>query len=185
MAPAVDGVHRRYAPAVHRVKRFALWSVLLLVTPILVVVGGGSAQPVSHVASGSVTLPTSPAETYAVIADVQSYPRWWNDLSRVEMLPARDGRPRFRQFMGSDPVVIEIVEATPPHRWVTRIADPDQPFGGTWTIEVAPARGGSAVTVTERGEVYNPAFRFLSKFVFGYESTIRSFLGALQRRTTA
>ena len=47
------------------------------------------------------------------------------------------------------------------------------------------AGGGSAITVTERGEVYNPAFRFLSKFVFGHESSIRSFLDALQRRPPA
>ena len=138
--------------------------------------------PVAHVASGTAVVPRTPAEAYAIVADVESYPRWWSDLTRVEMLAPHDGRRRFRQFMGSDPVVVEIVEATPPRRFVTRIADADQPFGGTWTTELAPSGGGSEVTVTERGEVYNPAFRFISRFVFGHESTIRSFLGALQRR---
>jgi uncharacterized protein YndB with AHSA1/START domain len=167
---------------VNRLKRIGLWSAILLVALILMIVGVGSMLPVSHVASGTVAVPQSPADAYAVIADVQSYPRWWKDLSRVEMLPPNaGGRPRFRQFMGSDPVVVEIVEATAPRRFVTRIADPDQPFGGTWTIDVARAGGGSEIAVTERGEVYNPAFRFLSKFVFGHESTIRSFLDALQR----
>ena len=126
----------------NRLKRVGLWSAILLVALILTIVGVGSMLPVSHVASGTATVAHSPADAYAVIADVQSYPRWWNDLSRVEMLPANGGRPRFRQFMGSDPVVVEIVEATAPRRFVTRIADPDQPFGGTWTIDVAPPVAG-------------------------------------------
>lgn len=166
----------------HRAKRVGLWTFLFLAALVGVIFGVGWLLPVAHVASGTVLVPRAPGDAYTVIADVESYPRWWSDLTRVEMLAPQDGRPRFRQFMGSDPVVVEILEATPPRRFVTRIADPDQPFGGTWTIDIAPSSGGSEVTVTERGEVYNPAFRFMSRFVFGHESTIRGFLDALRRR---
>ena len=47
-------------------------------------------------------------------------------------------------------------------RRVTRIADRNLPFGGTWMVEIVPADGGSKVTITENGEVYNPFFRFAS-----------------------
>jgi hypothetical protein len=66
---------------------------------------------------------------------------------------------------------------------VTRIADPHLPFGGTWTYEVAPAvGGGSTLTITENGEVYNLVFRFISRFVMGYTATIDRYLEALRKK---
>jgi hypothetical protein len=32
------------------------------------------------------------------------------------------------------------------------------------------------VTITEDGQIYNPVFRFVSRFVLGYESTMRGVL---------
>ena len=80
------------------------------------------------------------------------------------------------------PVIMEVQESEPPTRFVTRIADPDQPFGGTWTFEIVPSGAGSRVTITERGEVYNPIFRVMSRFVFGYTGTMQSYLAALTAR---
>ena len=52
-----------------------------------------------------------------------------------------------------------------------------------WLFErIAPAPGGSAVTITEDGEVYNPIFRFMSRFVFGYYATLDEFVGTLEAR---
>jgi hypothetical protein len=62
---------------------------------------------------------------------------------------------------------------------VWRIADPDQPFGGTWAFELASEGAGTRVTITENGEVYNPIFRFMSRFVFSETSTLESCLGSL------
>jgi hypothetical protein len=70
----------------------------------------------------------------------------------------------------------------PPRLLVARIADPDLPFGGTWTYDIAPAGGGSRVTITEDGEIYNPLFRFVARFILGYEGTIASYLAALEKR---
>lgn len=97
----------------------------------------------------------------------------------MDVLPPADGHPRFREHLSSGAVVYEIVEAAPPARFVSRIADPEQPFGGTWTFELAPEGAGTRVTITERGEVYHPVFRFLSRFVFSQTSTIESCLAAL------
>ena len=62
---------------------------------------------------------------------------------------------------------------------MTRIADPQLPFGGTWTQEIAPDAGGCVVTITENGEIYNPIFRFVSRFILGYTSSIDAYLKAL------
>jgi hypothetical protein len=71
----------------------------------------------------------------------------------------------------------------PPRRMVTRIADPDLPFGGGWTFELEPAdgpQGGTSVRITEDGEVYNPVFRFVSRFVLGHTRSMERYLADLQ-----
>jgi hypothetical protein len=68
----------------------------------------------------------------------------------------------------------------PPSLVVTRIAGENLPFGGTWTYRIAPAPGGSDLTITEDGEVYNPIFRFMSRFVFGHYATMDAFIKKLQ-----
>ena len=66
----------------------------------------------------------------------------------------------------------ELVEDRAPSRRVTRIADKNLPFGGTWTYEITPAAEGSELRITEDGEVYNVIFRFMAKYVFGYTGSI-------------
>ncbi|HZD05714.1 MAG TPA: hypothetical protein VE173_12380, partial [Longimicrobiales bacterium] len=62
------------------------------------------------------------------------------------------------------------------------IADEGLPFGGTWTYVLEPDAGGTRVTLTEDGEIYNPFFRFMARFVFGYDGTMRSYLDGLEAR---
>jgi hypothetical protein len=79
-----------------------------------------------------------------------------------------------------------VVESSdPPRRLVTRIADPKLPFGGTWTYDITPSNGGSRLTITEDGEIYNPLFRFVARFILGYDGTIGSYLGALGKMFTS
>jgi hypothetical protein len=59
------------------------------------------------------------------------------------------------------------------------------PFGGTWTFDVAAAPGGTSLTITEDGEVYNPIFRFMSKTVFSPYKTIDTYQADLRRRLDA
>ena len=149
---------------------------------VAVIVLMGWLLPVGHTATRAAMLAAAPHDVYAAISDVERYPSWWPDVSRIEPLPAVGGRVRFREHMSAGAVVMEVEEAVPPSRFVTRIADPDQPFGGTWTFEIAAAAGGSRLTITERGEVYNPVFRFMARFVFGYTATMDSCLRALETR---
>jgi len=79
-------------------------------------------------------------------------------------------------------VAVEVAADTPPSQLITRIADRTQPFGGTWTFDLSPDRGGTGVTITERGEIYNPIFRFMARFIFGYTSTMEGFLKQLETK---
>ena len=139
----------------------------------------GAMLPVAHVASGTRVLPRPVDDVYRLVSSVEAYPKWWSDASRVEVLARdSDGRLTFRQHGSDGPIVMQVVEQHPPSRFVTRIADPDQPFGGTWTFELQPEGDGTRLTITERGEVYHPIFRFISRFVFGHTGGIDSFLRA-------
>jgi hypothetical protein len=64
-----------------------------------------------------------------------------------------------------------------------RIADKDLPYGGQWTYELEPQGLQTALRITEDGEIYNPVFRFVSRFVMGHTATIDNYLRALASRT--
>jgi hypothetical protein len=85
---------------------------------------------------------------------------------------------RFRQ----DDVNYEVVEATPNRRLVTQITDKNLPYGGSWIYEIEPDAAGSILRITERGEVYNPFFRFISRFLMGHTATIDNSLRELGKK---
>ena len=146
------------------------------------VAGVGTLLPREHVETRSAALPAGPDAVFATIADVGSYAAWRTSLSAVEVQAPTDGRARWIEVSGGDRIAMEQVERQPPNRLVTRIADPDLPFGGTWTFELAPEAGGTRLTITERGEIRNPIFRTMSRFVFGYGATMETFLAELRAR---
>ena len=73
----------------------------------------------------------------------------------------------------------QILQADRPHRLVTGIVRKDLPFGGRWTYQFAGNDRQTTLTITEQGEIYNPLFRFMSRFVLGYYGSINGFLAAL------
>ncbi|PYR57599.1 MAG: hypothetical protein DMF85_13210 [Acidobacteria bacterium] len=148
--------------------KLLLWIVIALVALVVVIAAIGSRLPKAHHASKTARFPVPPETLYAVISDVERYPEWRQDVKRVERLPDRDGRPAWME---------------PPSLMVGRIGE-GLAFGGTWTFRIAPVSGGSELTVAEDGEIYNPIFRFVARFVFGYEATMTQYLVALQARVT-
>ena len=157
--------------------RWVLRAAGVLAALVAVLFAVGWMLPVGHEASRSAEFTRPPEDVYALVAAVKEYPLWWSEVSRVDMLVDEPGRTTFREHMSTGPVVMSVRERTPPSRFVTAIDDPDQPFGGTWTFEIEPTpAGGARLTITERGEIYNPLFRVLARYVFGYTATMESFL---------
>ena len=149
---------------------------------VLVIVLVGSRLPVKHVASRSAEFKAPPDSLFAVIADFRNAPSWRKELKSVELLAPVNGRVRFREVGGERPLTMEVEELSAPRRLVTRIADTGLPFGGSWEFELEPAGHGTRLTITEHGEVYNPVFRFMSRFVIGTTGTIDKYLASLTRR---
>jgi len=150
-----------------------------VVALVLVVVGVGWLLPQSHRASVTATVDAGPEEVWTAITDVEGFPRWRSDVDRVERLEREGTEAAWVEHGPTGPLPMEVAESAPPTRLVARIIDDGLPFGGTWTYELSPAGSGTRLTLTEDGEVYNPFFRFVSRFVMGHERTMRRYLGDL------
>ena len=159
--------------------RWVLLVAGLLVLAVLIVCAIGYTLPKAHVASASARFAASPDSLWTSLTDVAAFPKWRPGLSRVELLPDENGQRGWRELGNHDVVAYRVVESVPPRRLVTRIADQNLPYGGSWTYDLAPDGSGTRLTITENGEVYNPIFRFVARFFMGYTSTMESVLRAL------
>jgi hypothetical protein len=142
----------------------------------------GSRLPRSHRASRQQAFSVPPEAVWRIISDVDAYPSWRGDVRTIRRLADREGRPAWIEEGRSGAMTLAAERMDAPHLFVVRIADPDLPFGGTWTYEIAPTNGGSQLTITENGEIYNPLFRLMARFIFGYDGTIGSYMTALHAR---
>ena len=147
---------------------------------LLAVVAFGYALPVAHVATRDAVLPAPPERVFTAITAVEAFPGWRSDVREVEVT-ARTPHLQWRERGSNGTIAYEAQENEPPRRLVTRITDKTLPFGGTWTFTLEPSAGGTKLTITENGEVYNPLFRVMSRYVFGHTATIDRYLGDLQK----
>jgi uncharacterized protein YndB with AHSA1/START domain len=151
----------------------------VLVALILLLIAIGYALPIGHVATRETRLAAPPERVFSVLRDVEKFPAWRSDVTSVEVLattPALRWRER-----GDNDITFEMETVDAPGKIVTRIADKTLPFGGSWTYELSPHDGGTRLVITENGQVYNPLFRFMSRFVFGHTATLDKFLEDLGR----
>lgn len=142
---------------------------------VALVVLVGYLLPPRHTATTSRGYPASPELVWTAITDVEVFDQWRSGVSDVVRLPDAEGLARWREVSRGGPMTIEVVEQDPPRRLVTRIADDDLPFGGTWTYTVEATDSGSTLTITEDGEVQNPVFRFVSRFILGHDATMEAY----------
>jgi uncharacterized protein YndB with AHSA1/START domain len=159
--------------------------VLLLAVVVglgLVVVVIGYLLPVRHEATVSAAIPAAPDAVWSVLTDPASYPTWRGDVTSVEILPTDSGHVAWREQGKNGAIAFVVEQAERPSRLVTRITDKSLPFGGTWEYVVSPEGAGSRVRITEHGEVYNPVFRFVSRFIMGHSATASAYLKALGAR---
>jgi Polyketide cyclase / dehydrase and lipid transport len=162
--------------------KIVLLTGAVLVGAGLVVVLIGLLLPKQHVASRAITLHRKPEDLFQLISDFKAAPSWRSDVHAVELLPSIDGHIRYREKGTNGAITMEIVESNPPSRMVARIADKDLPFGGIWIFDISSTAGGCRLNITERGEIYNPVFRFVSRFLLGYHQTLDIYLRNVSRK---
>jgi uncharacterized protein YndB with AHSA1/START domain len=151
--------------------------VVGLIALIIVI---GALSPRDHVASVTAKIAAPPNAVWSAIVQPEAFPTWRGDVRRVEMLTSTATGPSWREYTRNGTLTMGIEQSDPPRRVVTRILDEHLPYGGVWEYDIAPdGSNESRVTITERGWVSNPLFRFVSRFVMGQTSTMDTYLRAL------
>jgi hypothetical protein len=163
--------------------KFVLIALGVVAALLVVIVLVGYMLPVKHRAQITTMIAAPPDQVYAIITNVAAFPEWRTGVRSVEVLPSPDGKRRWREVSKNGTIPFVAESANPPTTLVTRIDSKSLPFGGTWTYEVQPdADGRSRLQITEDGEIYNPIFRVVSRFLIGYEGTLREYVTDVQRK---
>ncbi len=161
--------------------RILAYLIVLVIATVVMMYVAGRSLPVGHVAARGERFYAPRDTVWRIITDVGGYAAWRKDISSVELLPSVHGLPSWREIAGRDRVEYVAEEMVAPERFVVRIATGGLPYGGVWRYELFPDEGGTRLLITEEGEVYNPLFRFLMKYVFGETSTIEKYFSHLGR----
>jgi uncharacterized protein YndB with AHSA1/START domain len=162
--------------------KWALIIVGILAGMVAAMWAVGALLPLEHEASRAARYAQPPEKIWEAITNIEAMPQWRSGLHSVHRLPDRDGKPTWIENSRHGEMPLEVVEWEPLRKLVGRIADDSLPFGGTWTYEITPADGGAVLRITERGHVKPALFRFMARFIFGYSSTLETYLRDLGRK---
>ena len=161
-------------------RRLVIWilSPLAVLTSLLFIVTAvGLSIPRSHVASRTLKTKAAPESVWQAITDYKSQAAWRKDLKTIERLPDRDGHEVWQEIDArGNRLTLETTESLAPRRLVRTVADEGGMFSGRWEYEIKTNdAGGASLTITEYGEVPNPLFRFMSRFLLGHTYSIEKF----------
>jgi hypothetical protein len=135
-----------------------------------------------HVAARSLWSKQPPEAVWQAISDFAATPAWHPEVKTVEPVADDRGRTVWRETdRRGYALLLETVEAQPPYRLVRAIVDEDGPFSGQWEFDIVPTtlESGCWVTLTERGQVPNPFFRFMFRLFMSTTLYIDIYLRAL------
>jgi uncharacterized protein YndB with AHSA1/START domain len=160
--------------------------IIAIVASIIVMIGVvwvvGSRLPVGHVATRTVVIDAPIDSVFNTMTDFASVKSWRPGVKSMTVSTDSAGRQLIveESSQGKMPMVIE--EHVPPTRFVTRITDKSLPYGGAWAHALEAQGNTTRVTITEHGEVYDPIFRFISRYFMGHTGTMDAYLTDLGKK---
>ena len=141
----------------------------------------GALLPSAHVATVEAEYGAPADRVFATIADVKGGVAWRTGLEQVDVLSGPNEPLRWREKSSFGTLTFRRDEYIPSARLIGRIDDTSQGFGGRWIYELEPRGERTLLRITEEGEVYNPVFRFMSRYVFGHYRTLEQYARDLGR----
>ena len=162
--------------------------IIIAIVFAIIVIGGvvaflGSRLPVGHVASRSAVIDAPADVVFHTMTDFMAGPTWRQGLKSVVVTTAsRSGHQRIIENSKTGKMTMEVEQIVAPTRFVTRIVDERLPYGGAWAHALEAQGNSTKVTITEHGEVYNPVFRFIAKYIMGHTGTMDAYLRDLGRK---
>jgi hypothetical protein len=107
-------------------------------------------------------------------------PSWRTGLKRIVVTERPAGALRYVE-LGSNGEIPFVFREVVPDREFTSVIDTDAvPFGGEWSITLAPLDSArTQVTIREDGVVRSALIRFVSTYMMGHTRTIDGYLDDL------
>jgi len=148
----------------------------LLSSTWLITTAIGLCTPRRHTATRTLRTNQSAETVWRAITDYQNQPRWRGDLQQIVRLADRNGHEVWREvYEDGTAITLETTEAAGPRRLVRVINDEGGPFSGRWEYDIKEDGTGSLLTITEHGEVPNPFFRFVARYLLGHTYFMEKF----------
>lgn len=148
----------------------------LVVALIAIVFMIGAMLPKRHTATRTVFIRATPEQVFRFIAGPQD---WRTDLKQYSVAEENGRALIIETDKHGQTITYEVVQSQAPNLLKRTLRDKSLPFGGSWTWNIQPQNGGCLVRITEDGEVYNPIFRFVSRFIIGHTRSIDNYLAML------
>lgn len=154
--------------------------LLLILTPF--VAGRFMARDFS--AAGETVVPRPIDEVWNAMQDPARFPISARMTRASERLPDADGRPAWREDIGSSKIDYRLVESAPPARRVIEGRDAVVPMSMRSTYELTAVDGGTRVKAQtsvhlDDGTWHVPVFRFLLTVTGGVQSGLNQYLQSL------
>ncbi|EPJ50038.1 MAG: hypothetical protein OFPI_21040 [Osedax symbiont Rs2] len=148
-------------------------SVLAAISLVLLI---GWLLPVKHKASRSLLLDAEIERVWQRLVSYENMPKWRLELQSVEQVGTDVWEETTKEGKS---IAFATVEETQPYRLKREIVGEGLMFGGSWTFELRCKGQQTELTITENGEVYNPLFRFVAKYVIGHHRSMDKYMQQL------
>lgn len=149
----------------------------------LAILAGGLLLPRQQAVSRTVKVRASPAAVWARLADPAGYPAWQQRTSVVELLGSAP--LRWREFGAEGSFAFEVTAEVPPQRLVAMAVDEDVARRPEREFLVTTVPEGTSVTYTERCTLPNPISRFVFRYLWTADDSVRELLADLRRAVEA
>lgn len=163
-------------------KLFRVMVILIGVLALLLgaTFGAGYFIEKNHTASRTATFKASPECIWNKITNLEAQPAWRKNLKEIKIIDGTPNRESWTEISKSgDEISFKTKAKIEPSRYEAEIIN-NSNFGGYWELTLEPAEdGGTKLTVTENGEIYNPMFRTIAAVFFDMHATIDEYLADL------
>ena len=148
----------------------------LVLTAIVSILLIGWLLPVQHHASRSLLIDADIERVWQKLVSYEKMPQWRLELLSVEQTAAQVWKETTKEGKSISFATIEEIQQ---QRLVRKIVGQGLMFGGSWTFELRVVGQQTELTISENGEVYNPLFRFVAKFIIGHHRSMDKYLQQL------
>jgi Polyketide cyclase / dehydrase and lipid transport len=162
--------------------KLSLIVILILVFCPVLMATIGCLLPRQHRLARGAVFRAKPDGLYAIIREFARYPEWRRGVKTAELLPVNKGRVYFREVSSHGALTYVVLEDVPGEKLSIEIADDHLPFSGRWMFVLSVHPEGTRMDITEVGAVDNVLFRFMARFMFGYATTMETYLRDLARK---